>query len=271
MQVPELLYDRGEVKNLSIQRGTLTDEERYKINEHIVLTIKMLEAMPFPRHLKAVPEIAGGHHERIDSKGYPRAIPAAAMSIPARMMAIADVFEALTATDRPYKQGKSADESLDIMRHMAREGTLTPNCSSCSPSRIFRPAMRHDSWPGGRLVQPSETGLSDCAPANWQLRRSPRDVLSVSVGSRLLRKRPGVVLPKPAVAGCYATKPRSTGLLYLPERALSQSGDVCKELNEPSLAYWILLWPFPTGKRPFFIGSSVVWCGRPTDDMSAWR
>lgn len=80
--------------------------------------------MPFPRHLKAVPEIAGGHHERIDSKGYPRAIPAAAMSIPARMMAIADVFEALTATDRPYKQGKSVDESLDIMRHMARGGHL---------------------------------------------------------------------------------------------------------------------------------------------------
>jgi len=124
MQVPELLYDRGEVKNLTIQRGTLTDEERYKINEHIVLTIKMLEAMPFPRHLKAVPEIAGGHHERTDSKGYPRSIPAASMSIPARMMAIADVFEALTATDRPYKQGKSTDESLDIMRHMARGGHL---------------------------------------------------------------------------------------------------------------------------------------------------
>jgi HD-GYP domain-containing protein (c-di-GMP phosphodiesterase class II) len=124
MQVPELLYDRGEVKNLSIQRGTLTDEERYKINEHIVLTIKMLEAMPFPRHLMSVPEIAGGHHERTDSRGYPRAIPASSMSIPARMMAIADVFEALTATDRPYKPGKSVDESLDIMHKMACGGHL---------------------------------------------------------------------------------------------------------------------------------------------------
>ena len=124
MQVPSLLYDRGEVKNLSIQRGTLTDEERYKINEHIVLTIKMLEAMPFPRHLMNVPEIAGGHHERIDGRGYPRAIPADSLSIPARMMAIADVFEALTATDRPYKSGKSPEESLDIMRKMAQGGHL---------------------------------------------------------------------------------------------------------------------------------------------------
>lgn len=124
MQIPELLYDRGEVKNLSIQRGTLTEEERYKINEHIVLTIKMLEALPFPRHLTNVPEIAGGHHERMDSRGYPRAIPAGSLSIPARMMAIADVFEALTATDRPYKTGKSAEESLDIMRKMAHGGHL---------------------------------------------------------------------------------------------------------------------------------------------------
>ena len=124
MQVPALLYDRGEVKNLSIQRGTLTEEERYKINEHIVLTIKMLEAMPFPRHLMTVPEIAGGHHERVDSGGYPRSIPAASLSIPARMMAIADVFEALTATDRPYKSGKSAEESLEIMRKMAQGGHL---------------------------------------------------------------------------------------------------------------------------------------------------
>jgi hypothetical protein len=124
MQVPSLLYDRGEVKNLSIQRGTLTDEERYKINEHIVLTIKMLEAMPFPRHLMNVPEIAGGHHERIDGRGYPRAIPADSLSIPARMMAIADVFEALTATDRPYKSGKSTRESLEIMRKMAQGGHL---------------------------------------------------------------------------------------------------------------------------------------------------
>lgn len=124
MQLPELLYDRGEIKNLSIQRGTLTDEERYKINEHIVLTIKMLEAMPFPRHLMNVPEIAGGHHERMDSRGYPRAIPASSMSIPARLMAIADVFEALTATDRPYKSGKSPEESLNIMRQMAQGGHL---------------------------------------------------------------------------------------------------------------------------------------------------
>ena len=127
IHVPEWLYDRGELKNLSVSRGTLTDEERYKINEHIVLTIRMLEALPFPRHLQCVPEIAGGHHERMDGRGYPRAIPAGELSIPARLMAIADVFEALTASDRPYKPGKTVQEALAIMRDMAAKAHLDPD------------------------------------------------------------------------------------------------------------------------------------------------
>lgn len=121
---PEHLYHRGELHNLSISRGTLTDEERYKINEHIVQTIRMLEALPFPSHLRTVPEIAGGHHERMDGKGYPRGLPGAAMSPQARMMAIADVFEALTADDRPYKPGKRLSEALVLMRRMAAEQHL---------------------------------------------------------------------------------------------------------------------------------------------------
>jgi len=124
MAEPELLADRGELHNLSIRRGTLTEEERYAINQHIIQTIRMLHALPYPAHLQAVPEIAGGHHERIDGKGYPRSLTGEQMSPLARMMAIADVFEALTAADRPYKSGKTLSASLAIMARMVQEQHL---------------------------------------------------------------------------------------------------------------------------------------------------
>jgi HD-GYP domain-containing protein (c-di-GMP phosphodiesterase class II) len=126
MEVPQHRMNLGELYNLSIARGTLTPEERHIINDHIVQTIIILSKLPLPRHLRAVPEIAGGHHERMDGKGYPRRLDGAAMSPLARMMAIADVFEALTAADRPYKPAKSLSQSIDIMAAMAREGHLDP-------------------------------------------------------------------------------------------------------------------------------------------------
>jgi len=118
LNVPEFKYNRGELYNLSIARGTLTEEERYKINDHIVQTIIMLDKLPFPDHLKGVPQIAGGHHEKMDGSGYPKQLTKEQMPITARMMAIADIFEALTAVDRPYKEGKSLSQSLKIMRFM---------------------------------------------------------------------------------------------------------------------------------------------------------
>lgn len=126
LQEPELLYDRGELHNLSVTRGTLTPEDRYKINEHIVQTIRMLSTLPFPRHLRQVPELAGGHHEKMDGTGYPRRLTAQETSPVARMMAVADVFEALTAVDRPYKKGKTLSEALRIMDRMRREGHIDP-------------------------------------------------------------------------------------------------------------------------------------------------
>lgn len=116
-----------EVENLCISRGTLTREERIVINGHMVQTVRMLEALPFPRHLRRVPEYAGGHHERMDGKGYPKGLFAADMSIPARVLAIADVFEALTATDRPYKPGKKLSETMRIMGNMKRDNHLDPD------------------------------------------------------------------------------------------------------------------------------------------------
>jgi response regulator RpfG family c-di-GMP phosphodiesterase/HAMP domain-containing protein len=121
MPAPELVANRGELYNLSIARGTLNAEERYRINEHIVQTLLMLDRLPFPKHLRDVPEIAGGHHEKIDGSGYPRRLTGDQMSVLARLMAIADIFEALTAVDRPYKPGKTLSQTLAIMARMRDE------------------------------------------------------------------------------------------------------------------------------------------------------
>src|SRR6185312_10126043 len=116
-----------EIKNLTIRAGTLTDEERKIINHHIEVTIMMLESLPWPRHLKNVPEYAGGHHERMDGKGYPRGLTKEQMSVQARVMGIADIFEALTAKDRPYKQGKTLTEALEILGKFKENGHIDPD------------------------------------------------------------------------------------------------------------------------------------------------
>lgn len=110
-----------EVTNLQVSRGTLTLRERNIINNHVSVTIKMLESLPYPKHLKRVPEYAGGHHERVDGTGYPNGLTGDEMSIPARMLAIADVFEALTAVDRPYKKGMKLSQALSILGKMKRD------------------------------------------------------------------------------------------------------------------------------------------------------
>ncbi|HRE13583.1 MAG TPA: HD domain-containing phosphohydrolase [Usitatibacteraceae bacterium] len=116
-----------EVENLNIPYGTLTSREREIINHHIVATVKMLEALPWPKHLVNVPEYAGGHHERMDGKGYPKGLTRDQMSIQARIMGIADIFEALTAKDRPYKPGKTLSESLAILGKFKENGHIDPD------------------------------------------------------------------------------------------------------------------------------------------------
>ncbi len=117
----------NEVYNLNIVRGTLTQEERSIINNHITVTINMLESLPYPKDLKRVPEYAGGHHERMDGKGYPRGLTREQMSIPARIMGIADIFEALTSRDRPYKKAKTLSESLHILGKMKLDNHIDPD------------------------------------------------------------------------------------------------------------------------------------------------
>ncbi|MBC2717340.1 MAG: GAF domain-containing protein [Desulfobacteraceae bacterium] len=118
MDVPEHLYNRGELYNLCIKKGTLSVEERFKINEHMIQTIIMLKKLPFPDFLVNVPDFAGAHHETMDGSGYPRKLKKEDMSVSARIMAIADIFEALTASDRPYKKAKTLSQSLRIMSFM---------------------------------------------------------------------------------------------------------------------------------------------------------
>ncbi|MBF0425055.1 MAG: GAF domain-containing protein [Magnetococcales bacterium] len=117
----------NEVYNLNIDRGTINKEEREIINNHVVATIKMLEAIPFPKHLARVPEMAGGHHETMIGTGYPKGLKRDQMSVQARIMAIADVFEALTARDRPYKPGKTLSQSLKILGFMKKDQHIDPD------------------------------------------------------------------------------------------------------------------------------------------------
>jgi hypothetical protein len=119
-------YNLGELYNLMIPNGTLTQEERFMINNHIVHTINMLQCLPYPDHLKNVPDIAGNHHERMDGKGYPRGLGKESLSVQERVMAIADVFEALTSSDRPYKKAHSLGGALSIMTDMATSGHIDP-------------------------------------------------------------------------------------------------------------------------------------------------
>lgn len=122
MEIPEHLYNMGELYNLSIQRGTLTAEDRFKINEHIIATIKMLESLPFPEELKNVPRYASTHHETTIGTGYPRQLKGDELSVPERVMVLADIYEALTAADRPYKKAKPISEAVHILYKMMQRG-----------------------------------------------------------------------------------------------------------------------------------------------------
>ncbi|HKY02218.1 MAG TPA: HD domain-containing phosphohydrolase [Burkholderiales bacterium] len=151
-------YNRGELHNLRIARGTLNDEERYIINHHIVQTIIMLSQLPFPPHLRDIPDIAGGHHEKIDGTGYPRRLNREEMLETSRMMAIADIFEALTASDRPYKHAKTLSESLKILQKMKQEQHVDPDLYELFiDSGVWREYAE-------RFLQPEQIDVDDASP-----------------------------------------------------------------------------------------------------------
>lgn len=123
----EPLLSADEMENLNIQRGTLNAIERDKMQDHAAMSIHMLNILPFPKELQRVAEYAGGHHERMDGKGYPNQLTREQLSIPARMIGIADIFEALSAGDRPYKKAKKLSESLKILGFMKKDGHIDPD------------------------------------------------------------------------------------------------------------------------------------------------
>jgi len=138
MALPANERNMGELYNLGIRRGTLTEEDRFKINDHIVQTLVMLRSLPWPEHLARVPEIAANHHEKLDGRGYPRKLTADQLGLPDRVMALADIFEALTAADRPYKSAKTVSESLRIMAFMAKDQHID--------AELFRYFLRSGIW-----------------------------------------------------------------------------------------------------------------------------
>jgi HD-GYP domain-containing protein (c-di-GMP phosphodiesterase class II)/HAMP domain-containing protein len=138
LDVPEYKFNRGELYNLAVSRGTLTGEERFKINEHMVQTIVMLEKLPYPKHLRDVPMIAGCHHETMTGTGYPRRLTRKQMPLTARMMAIADIFEALTAADRPYKKAKTLSEAVRILSFMKKDEHID--------AELFELFLRSGTW-----------------------------------------------------------------------------------------------------------------------------
>ncbi len=118
------LLDDNEVDNLSIRKGTLTEDERTVINNHVVATTHMLNRLPFPKKLRNVLTYASMHHEKLDGSGYPLGLTADDLPLQARILAVADVFEALTAADRPYKKGKKMSESMRILGFMVKDNHL---------------------------------------------------------------------------------------------------------------------------------------------------
>jgi HD-GYP domain-containing protein (c-di-GMP phosphodiesterase class II) len=151
--------DADELENLTIRAGTLTARERDIINYHIVATIKMLEELPWPRHLTNVPEYAGGHHERMDGKGYPKGLTRDQMSVQARIMGIADIFEALTARDRPYKSGMKLSQAMAILAKFAQGGHIDPD--------LFEVFVREKVYLAyaGKFLNPEQIDAVD--PGAW--------------------------------------------------------------------------------------------------------
>lgn len=149
------MLSEDEVYNLCIERGTLSQEERQIINDHMKVTIDMLEGLPFPKQLQRVPEYAGGHHEKMNGSGFPRGLTREQMSVPARMMAVADVFEALTAKDRPYKDPMKISTSLNILRKMVDDEHIDPD--------IYQLFVRSRVWEkyAKRILMPEQLDVDE--------------------------------------------------------------------------------------------------------------
>jgi len=145
------LLEEKDVISLTTRKGTLTGAEREVINNHARVTIKMLNGLPFPKKLRYVPEYAGMHHEKLDGSGYPQGLRNGQIPLQARILAIADVLEALTAPDRPYKPGKLLSESMRILGFMVKDRHLDADlCNVLVESGLVARYALHHLAPGQR-------------------------------------------------------------------------------------------------------------------------
>jgi len=122
--VEKPLLSDEELRYLMINKGNLDQRERREIESHVSHTFRFLEHIPWTRELKGVPEIARGHHEKLNGRGYPRQVSGDAIPVQTRMMTISDIYDALTATDRPYKRAVPVARAIDILRDEATDGSL---------------------------------------------------------------------------------------------------------------------------------------------------
>ncbi len=152
------LLTENEVENITIRKGTLTEEERLKINDHARMSLEMLNKLPFPKKLRRVPEIAGGHHEKLNGKGYPQGLTAEDLSLEARVLALADIFEALTASDRPYKDAKKMSEVMKIIGFMVKDEELDPDLVS-----FFYERQLHIKY-AQKELKPEQLDIDDQEP-----------------------------------------------------------------------------------------------------------
>ncbi len=143
------LLSPWELESLSVRRGTLTSAERVIVERHAVMTRRILEDIPFPRKLARVPAIAASHHEKLDGSGYPDHLRGEEISFPARILAIADIFEALTAKDRPYKQSMSLAQALDVLERMRQAGHIDPDLHGLFVRARIGERYIAQEYPGG--------------------------------------------------------------------------------------------------------------------------
>jgi hypothetical protein len=162
----ESLITADELRHLTIASGTLSPEERDTIDNHVTSTIRMLEELPYPKKLRNIPLAAGSHHERMDGKGYPRGLAGDQIPIAGRIIGIADIFEALTATDRPYKKPNSLPEALRILKNMVESGHIDPDLYDVFMNEkiYLRYAEAHPKM-AGRLDAGGDDVLSAAAEA----------------------------------------------------------------------------------------------------------
>lgn len=171
MKLPAHRQHLGELHNLAVRRGTLTEEDRFAVNEHIVQTLAMLKKLPWPAHLSRVPDIAANHHEKMDGTGYPRRLSRSELHTTERIMALVDVFEALTAAGRPYKPPKTLSESLRIMAAMCRDQHLD--------AELYLYFLHSGIWLeyGREFMTPAQIDAVD-VEALARLARAPRETMA---------------------------------------------------------------------------------------------